>query len=97
MFADVTYIKVDSDIVDDEAYRVSFGLRGSITDRFEGTAKLSYNDGADFGGVVYPQYDSAFSASVAGQWRINDMWGIVGEVEAFEDNTDYTIGVRASF
>lgn len=94
MFAEATFIKIDSDAIDDEAYRVSVGLRGSISDRFEGTAKLSYNNGAEF---YYPQYDNAFSATVGAQWRINDMWGIVGEIEAFEDNTDYTIGVRASF
>lgn len=94
MIAEATFIKINSDAVDEEAYRLSFGLRGSITDKFEGIAKLSYNDGANF---FYPQYDSAFSATVGAQWRINEMWGIVGEVEAFQDNTDYSFGVRASF
>ncbi len=103
MFFEATFIRVDSSAVNalggdkDNSYRVSAGLRGSISDRFEGTARLSYNDGADFGGLVFPQYDNAFSATVGLQWRINDMWGIVGEIEAFEDNTDYTLGVRTSF
>ncbi|MEO8000986.1 MAG: hypothetical protein ABI644_03850, partial [Arenimonas sp.] len=98
-FAEVGYTQVNSNnsAVDDNFYNVSFGLRGSISDRFEGIAKLSYNDGADNGGDVYPQYDSAFSASVGLQWRINEMWGVVGQVDAFEDATDYTVGVRASF
>ena len=98
-FVEVGYTKINSftAVLDDDVYDVSFGLRGSISDRFEGIAKLSYNDGASFGGALYPQYDGAFSASVGLQWRINEMWGIVGEVEAYEDDTDYTLGVRASF
>jgi len=96
---EVGYTKIDSfdPVLDDSYFDVSFGLRGSLSDRFEGTAKISYNDGADFGGVYYPQYDNAFSATVGLQWHINPMWGIVGEIEAFEDDTDYTLGVRASF
>jgi len=98
-FVEAGYTKIDSNntAIDDNFYKVSAGIRGSISDRFEGIAKLSFNDGADLNGAVYPQYDSAFSASVGLQWRINEMWGIVGEIEAFEDATDYTIGVRASF
>ncbi|MEO8000987.1 MAG: outer membrane beta-barrel protein [Arenimonas sp.] len=98
-FAEVGYTKLNSNepVLDDSTYNVSVGIRGSISDRFEGIAKLSYNDGADYDGAFYPQYDSTFSASVGLQWRINEMWGIVGEVEAFEDATDYSVGVRASF
>ncbi|MGH8110047.1 MAG: hypothetical protein ACREO1_15170 [Arenimonas sp.] len=98
-FVEVGYTELDSNepVLDDNTYNLSAGIRGSISDRFEGIAKLSYNDGANFSGAFYPQYDSAFSATVGLQWRINDMWGIVGEVEAFEDATDYTFGVRASF
>lgn len=96
---EVGYTKIDSfdPVLDDSFFDVSFGIRGSISDRFEGLAKLSYNDGADFSGVYYPQYDNSFSATVGLQWRINEMWGIVGEIEAYEDDTDYTLGVRASF
>ena len=98
-FAEVGYTKLESNepVLDDHAYHVTFGLRGSISDRFEGIAKLSYNDGADYSGAYYPQYDSSFSAGVGLQWRINEMWGIVGEIEAHEDATDYVLGVRASF
>ncbi|MGH8110046.1 MAG: hypothetical protein ACREO1_15165 [Arenimonas sp.] len=98
-FVEASYTEINSNesLVDDNVYDVSAGIRGSISDRFEGIAKLSYNDGAQFSGAFLPQYDSQFSATVGLQWRINDMWGIVGEVEAFEDATDYTVGVRASF
>jgi Ax21 family sulfation-dependent quorum factor len=98
-FASVGYTKLESDepVLDDAFYNVTFGLRGSLSDHFEGTAKISYNDGADFDGVFYPQYDSAFSVGAGLKWNINEMWGIVGEIEAYEDSTDYTIGVRASF
>lgn len=98
-FVEAAYSEINADIffLDDSFYRVSAGIRGSITDRFEGTAKLSYNDGADFDGAFYPQYDGTISASVGMQWRLNEMWGIVGEIEAYDKATDYTIGVRASF
>ena len=98
-FAEVGYTKLESDesVLDDDAYELAFGLRGSLSDRFEGTAKLTYNDGVSFGGAFYPQYDNAFSVSGGLKWNINEMWGIVGEIEAYEDATDYTIGVRASF
>ena len=98
-FVEAGYTKIESNnvFVDDNFYKVSAGIRGSISDRFEGIAKLSYNDGADLGGAFYPQYDGAISATVGLQWRINEMWGIVGEIEAYEDDTDYTLGVRASF
>jgi len=98
-FAEVGYTKIDSNnpAVDDHFYDLSFGLRGSLSDRFEGTAKLSYNDGVDLGGAFYPQYDNAFSVAAGLKFNITEMWGIVGEIEAYEDATDYTIGVRASF
>ena len=98
-FAELGYTKIDSNnaVVDDHFYDVSFGLRGSLSDRFEGTAKISYNDGADLSGAIYPQYDSAFSVTAGLKYNITEMWGIVGEIEAFEDATDYTVGVRASF
>jgi len=98
-FVEAGYTKINSfaPVLDDNFYKVSAGIRGSISDRFEGIAKLSFNDGANFGGIYYPQYDSAFSATVGLQWRINEMWGIVGEVEAYEDDTDFSLGVRASF
>lgn len=98
-FADINYTKIDSDFVltDDSYFDVGVGLRGSISDRFEGMAKLSFNDGGNSNPGYYPQYDSAFSASIGLQWRITEMWGVVGEIEAYEDATDYTLGVRASF
>ena len=99
-FAELGYTELQSNNApfDDNAYNVSIGIRGSISDRFEGIAKMSYNDGANFSGALYPQYNSSFSVTAGLQWRINEMWGIVGEVEAHEDSTtDYTLGVRASF
>ncbi len=94
--AELGYTNVSSNesIVDQDYYNVSFGIRGSMTDNFEGTAKLNYNDGAN---AAYPQYDGSISATVGLKWNITEMWGIVGEIEASEDNTDYTLGVRASF
>lgn len=98
-FVEANYTKIDSNfaLTDDSYFDVGVGLRGSISDRFEGIAKLSYNDGGDSDPGYYPQYDNAFSVTAGLQWNISDTWGIVGEIEAYEDATDYTIGVRASF
>ncbi|HOZ03826.1 MAG TPA: hypothetical protein PLS60_00405 [Arenimonas sp.] len=95
--AELGYTQINSfgpSVLDESYYTLGFGVRGSMTDNFEGTAKLNYNNGAN---AYYPQYDGAISAAVGLKWNINDMWGIVGEIEASEDNTDYTVGVRASF
>jgi len=94
--AELGYTNVNSfdPVLDESYYNVAFGLRGSMTDNFEGTAKIGYSDGAN---QYYPQHDGSVFATVGLKWNITQMWGIVGEIEASEDNTDYTVGVRASF
>lgn len=95
-FAEVGYTNINSfaSVLDESYFNVAFGLRGSMSDNFEGTAKLGYADGAN---LYYPQYDGSIYAGVGLKWNITEMWGLVGEIEASEDNTDYTFGVRASF
>lgn len=97
--AEVAYLRQEID-ADDVASgsasggRVSVGFRGAMSQRFEGYAKASYNNGGDF--------DGSFSGLVGMQFKFAETWGIVGEIEAGElgdgvDVTKYLIGVRASF
>ncbi|MBU8977232.1 MULTISPECIES: hypothetical protein [unclassified Lysobacter] len=68
--------------------RASVGIRGG-TDRAEGWVKLGYLDASDFSGN--------FVGGVGGQFKFNRTWGLVGEVEVFDELSRYMIGVRASF
>ena len=68
--------------------RVSVGLRGGLSDNFEGLVKASY-----YGG----DFDGDFTATAGLQWRFTPTWGVVGEAEAGGDATKLTLGMRASF
>lgn len=69
--------------------RLSVGLRGALSNSFEGWVKANYVDGSD--------YDGEFSGTLGAQFVINETWGIVGEVEAGDVTSQYMLGVRASF
>jgi Ax21 family sulfation-dependent quorum factor len=72
-----------------DAARVSVGLRGALSNNFEGWVKASYVDGSD--------YDGEFSGTLGAQFIINETWGVVGEVEAGDLTSQFLLGVRASF
>jgi hypothetical protein len=72
-----------------DAVRASVGLRGALSNNFEGWVKANYVDGSD--------YDGEFSGTLGAQFIINETWGIVGEVEAGDLTSQYMLGVRASF
>ena len=74
---------------DAEGLRASAGVRGMLSENFEGWAKASYTDGQDFEGD--------FSGTLGGQWMFTKMWGVTAEAEVGEDYTQWTVGVRASF
>ncbi len=90
LIAEVAYLNTDVQYFGDlDGYRTSIGLRGSFTENFEGLVKANYIDGSDF--------DGDFSGTVGAQYKFNQTWGLVGEVE-FNDNAEtYLVGVRASF
>lgn len=77
----------DFDRADD--FRVSVGLRGNLARNFEGWAKVNYTDG--------DAYDSEFSGTLGAQIKFNRTWGIVGEAEFGDKNSQLSLGVRASF
>jgi len=68
--------------------RASVGIRGG-NEQVEGWAKIGYLDASDFHGN--------FVGGIGGQYKFNQTWGLVGEVEVFDSLTRYMVGVRASF
>ncbi len=85
------HIELDADGLEEniDGARLSVGLRGALSDSFEGWVKANYVDGSD--------YDGEFSGTLGAQFVINETWGIVGEVEAGDVTSQYMLGVRASF
>lgn len=77
----------DSDALN--AGRVSLGLRGAPSARTEAWVKAGAMDGSDM--------DSEFVGSLGGQFKFNQTWGLVGEVQWLGENTLYSAGVRARF
>ena len=72
-----------------DGYRASVGLRGAMSDNFEGYIKANYTDGSD--------YEGDFSGTVGGQVKFGSIWGITAEGEFSGDYTIYMLGLRASF
>ena len=85
------HTELDSDLFRDnlDGGRLSVGLRGALSNNFEGWVKANYVDGSD--------YEGEFSGTLGAQLIINETWGIVGEIEAGDLASRYTLGVRASF
>jgi hypothetical protein len=71
------------------AGRVSLGLRGAPSARTEAWVKAGAMDGS--------KMDSEFVGHLGGQFKFNQTWGLIGEVQWLGENTLYSAGVRASF
>ncbi|WP_422505194.1 autotransporter outer membrane beta-barrel domain-containing protein [Stenotrophomonas sp. GZD-301] len=69
--------------------RASMGVRGKPSPRTEAWLKAGYLDGSDM--------DGTWIGTLGGQVNFTKAWGLVGEVQAYEDVTQYSVGVRASF
>jgi len=92
-YSDLSYSNADVSCfgcgsADGDGYRVRLGFRGALAEKFEGSIGITHQDYNDFG--------TDTSLSLGGQFKLNDTWGFVANVEA-GDNTRYSIGVRASF
>lgn len=87
--ADVDF---DGDFLDgndhEDGYGVQVGVRNAFNAHFEGAA-----------GLKYTNFDGSNSTSlyVNGQYKFNETWGIVGEVEANDDGHTIFLGPRVSF
>lgn len=93
LVTDISYLHTDVEVdgqgEDGDDYRVGVGLRGLLTDNFEGWIKGNYTDG--------DAYDGEFSGTVGAQVKFNQTWGLVGEAEFGDKYSQYLIGIRASF
>jgi hypothetical protein len=87
-----TEIDVEGDgqpSVEGDDVRVAVGVRHLIADPVEVWIKANYTDG--------DVYDGAGSVSAGVQYRLTRVWGLVGEIEAGGEFSQYAAGVRASF
>lgn len=93
--AELSYLRLGVEVSDfdvnehGDGARLGVGVRGLLSDNFEGWAKAQYADGGDF--------DGDFSGVLGAQVKFNQTWGLVGEVEVAEDINTYSLGLRASF
>lgn len=71
------------------AGRATVGLRGKPSRRTEAWLKAGYIDGSDM--------DGEWTGTLGGQVNFTRTWGLVGEVQYYDDITQYSVGVRASF
>lgn len=71
------------------AGRATLGVRGKPSARTEAWLKGGVIDGSDI--------DTSFMGNLGGQVMFAQQWGLVGEIQFFEDATQYMVGVRASF
>jgi hypothetical protein len=69
--------------------RASTGVRAGFGQRMEGWAKATYSD-LDHG-------YSRFSAQAGAMFKIDDTWGLTGDVDVRDEGSRYSLGVRASF
>lgn len=89
LVAELGHTRSDLDFAKIDGFRTSVGVRGSLSDNFEGTLKANYYDGSDFTGD--------FTGTVGAQYKFNPTWGITGEAEFGDGGETYTVGVRTSF
>lgn len=79
-----------SGIVGVEGYRASIGLRSTLGKRVEGLLKANYVDGDDY-------LDGGFTGTLGALVKLNQTWGISGDVTFGDDVQTYRLGLRASF
>lgn len=90
LLGEVAYANVEALGYDADGYRASVGVRSALHPRFNGLAKVNYRD--------YEAVEGDFSVSLGGEFKINQRWAVVGEVEAGEHHSEqYRVGVRANF
>jgi opacity protein-like surface antigen len=82
-------VTTDSAKIHTNAGRGSLGVRGKPSRRTEAWLKAGYIDGSDMDGV--------WIGTLGGQVSFTRTWGMVGEVQYYDDVTQYSVGVRASF
>ncbi|MFI8717221.1 outer membrane beta-barrel protein [Stenotrophomonas sp. NPDC077464] len=82
-------VDTDTETFHTNAGRGTLGLRGKPSRATEAWLKAGYIDGSDMDGV--------WIGTVGGQVKFSRNWGLIGEVQYYDDVTQYSAGIRASF
>lgn len=92
LIAELAYTNDDVGPFSIDGYRTSVGVRTAFTDKVEGLLKANFSD------VENNNNKGDFSGTAGLLVKLNNTWGINGEVEFAEHNVQtYTVGIRASF
>jgi hypothetical protein len=90
---DVANNSIGSDDHGYDGYRLTAGLRGKLTPRFEGEVRAHWSDLQDI--------DGGFGAEINGLFNINKTWGVTAgwaTDDLGDDNVNqWKVGVRASY
>jgi Ax21 family sulfation-dependent quorum factor len=89
LISEIAHQRTDIEVAKIDGFRGSVGLRGSMSDRFEGSIKANYYDGSDF--------DGDFTGTLGAQYKVTQTWGLTGEAEFGDGGENYLVGLRASY
>ena len=86
----VAYEKFDagSDL-DFDGYSAEVGVRSALAPNFEGYAMAGYED--------FEQADSEFYGRVGAQVKLNQTWGVAGDVKFVDGDTQWFVGPRLTW
>lgn len=85
----IAHEELDIDLFEAEATSVEVGVRGLLTDRFEGWAMAGYADVSDRSGDGY--------ARLGGQFKFNPSWGLVADAKISDGDSQVFFGPRLTF
>jgi Ax21 family sulfation-dependent quorum factor len=72
-----------------DGYSAEVGVRTALAPSFEGYALAGYEDGDEFDGDFYGR--------VGAQVKLNQNWGVTGDVKFADGDTQYFVGPRLTF
>lgn len=78
--------EVDAAGFDADGYSAEVGVRSALTPMLEGYALAGYEDGGDFDGDVYGR--------LGAQVKLNQNWGVSGDVKIADGDTQWMVGPR---
>jgi Ax21 family sulfation-dependent quorum factor len=70
-------------------YSAEVGVRSAMAPHLEGWISAGYGDGPDTKGSVF--------GKIGGEYKLDKNWGLVGQVRASRNETQYFVGPRVSF
>lgn len=86
----IAYEKFDAGSgFDLDGYSAEVGVRGALTNNFEGYAMAGYED--------YEQLDGDFYGRVGALVKFNETWGVNGDVKFADGDTQWFVGPRVTW